>query len=240
MKTAVFANSKGGVGKSTIALLTSLSLATKYNRANVELIDLDPQATTSDSLSRFANYRFKVINNEEFYLGSTTPNNSRIISHLESSSDNHISECYSVIDCPAGNDPVRSTFLLHSDIIFIPTSVSDADVFATKKYIASLIDLFESDVENSPKKPPLAVILPSMIDHRDELNELRSVLAGMPVYFGKPLKYSPNFRRAFRAERDDSNVKILLKEHAAYSQWITDLFIHSDRLKLRPKKLFQL
>ena len=117
MKTAVFANSKGGVGKSTIALLTSLSLATKYNRANVELIDLDPQATTSDSLSRFANYRFKVINNEEFYLGSTTPNNSRIISHLESSSDNHISECYSVIDCPAGNDPARSTFLLHSDII---------------------------------------------------------------------------------------------------------------------------
>ena len=97
MKTAVFANSKGGVGKSTIALLTSLSLATKYNRANVELIDLDPQATTSDSLSRFANYRFKVINNEEFYLGSTTPNNSRIISHLESSTDNHISECYSVI-----------------------------------------------------------------------------------------------------------------------------------------------
>ena len=40
MKTAVFANSKGGVGKSTIALLTSLSLATRYNRAKVELIDL--------------------------------------------------------------------------------------------------------------------------------------------------------------------------------------------------------
>ncbi|MEC7455133.1 MAG: ParA family protein, partial [Pseudomonadota bacterium] len=49
MKTAVFANSKGGVGKSTIALLTSLSLATRHNRAKVELIDLDPQATTSDS-----------------------------------------------------------------------------------------------------------------------------------------------------------------------------------------------
>ncbi len=76
MKTAVFANSKGGVGKSTIALLTSLSLATRHNRSKVELIDLDPQATTSDSLSRFANHRFNVINNEEFSLGSATPNNS--------------------------------------------------------------------------------------------------------------------------------------------------------------------
>ena len=240
MKTAVFANSKGGVGKSTIALLTSLSLATRHNRAKVELIDLDPQATTSDSLSRFANHRFNVINNEEFSLGSATPNNSRIISHLESISSDHLSECYSILDCPAGNEPERSTFLLHSNIIFIPTSVSDADVFATKKYISSLIKLFDSDTENSPKKSPLAVILPSMIDHRDELNELRSVLAGMPVYFGKPLRYSPNFRRAFRAERDDSNVKILLREHSNYSKWITDLIIHSDRLKLRPKKLFQL
>ena len=62
------------------------------------------------------------------------------------------------------------------EYIFIPTSVSDADVFATKKYISSLIELFDSDTENSPKKSPLAVILPSMIDHRDELNELRSVL----------------------------------------------------------------
>ena len=62
MKTAVFANSKGGVGKSTIALLTSLSLATRHHRAKIELIDLDPQATTSDSLSRFANHRFNVIN----------------------------------------------------------------------------------------------------------------------------------------------------------------------------------
>ena len=109
-----------------------------------------------------------------------------------------------------------------------------------RKYISALIELFDSDTENSPKKSPLAVILPSMIDHRDELNELRSVLSGMPVYFGKPLRYSPNFRRAFRAERDDNNVKILLREHSAYAKWITDLIIHSDRLKLRPKKLFQL
>jgi len=41
--SVVFANSKGGVGKSTLALMASLGLATLYPDSRVELIDLDVQ-----------------------------------------------------------------------------------------------------------------------------------------------------------------------------------------------------
>jgi len=83
-KTAIFANSKGGVGKSTIALLMSLGLATRHSDSKIELIDLDPQATSSDSLRRFANRRFTVVQDESFFLGNGFPNNSKIINHIES------------------------------------------------------------------------------------------------------------------------------------------------------------
>jgi cellulose biosynthesis protein BcsQ len=69
-RTAIFANAKGGVGKSTLALMMSLGLATRHPQAQVELIDLDSQATSSDSLRRFANRRFSVRNDDSLFLAS--------------------------------------------------------------------------------------------------------------------------------------------------------------------------
>ncbi|MDA7852556.1 ParA family protein [Porticoccaceae bacterium] len=239
-KTAIFANSKGGVGKSTIALLMSLGLATRHSDSKIELIDLDPQATSSDSLRRFANRRFTVVQDESFFLGNGFPNNSKIINHIESKVSFKHNSNYMVFDSPAGSDPARSAFFLSCDIIFVPTSVSDADIFATKKFLDSLDELFKSEAGISSGKPPSVVILPTMVDSRDEFNELRTVLAHAPAYLGKPLYYSPLFRRAFRAEANDKNVRDLLLESADYIQWLTHLFVHSHTIKQRPKKLFQL
>ena len=83
-KTAIFANSKGGVGKSTLALMMSLGLATRHPNAHVELIDLDSQATSSDSLRRFANHRFAIRNDDSLFLASGSPNNGNIINHIDS------------------------------------------------------------------------------------------------------------------------------------------------------------
>ena len=81
-KTAIFANSKGGVGKSTLALLMGLGLATRSGRDKIELIDLDPQATSSDSLKRFTNHRFSVVQDNDFFLGNGFPNNAKITNHF--------------------------------------------------------------------------------------------------------------------------------------------------------------
>ena len=240
-KTAIFANSKGGVGKSTLALLTCLGLASRYKNASVELIDLDSQSTSSDSLQRFANHRFSVINDEHLFLASGSPNNGNIVNHIDSEPRDSEKDSFLIFDSPAGNEPARSSFLLRCNLIFVPTSVSDADVHATKKYLRSLQDLFDRrERQLSEEASPAIVILPNMMDSREEYNELRHILADEPVYYGEPLYFSTVFRRAFRDEDNDTNVKRLMLKNAVYVAWITDLILNSESLNGAEAKLYQL
>tara|TARA_A100000164_G_scaffold253924_1_gene226218 strand:- start:14 stop:790 length:777 start_codon:yes stop_codon:yes gene_type:complete len=238
--TAIFANAKGGVGKSTLALMMSLGLATRHPKAEVELIDLDSQATSSESLRRFANHRFTVKNDDNLFLASGSPNNGSIINHIETVEAHRTKQKYIVFDSPAGNEPGRSSFLLHCDVIFVPTSVSDADIFATRKYLLSLHQLFQRQRKDYDNEAPSVVILPNLVDSRAEFNELRQALDDCPAYIGQPLYYSPLFRRAFRAEDDDGNVRALLRSNDAYIEWLTTTLAQLDRLNPNPDKLFQL
>lgn len=238
--TAIFANSKGGVGKSTLALMMSLGLATRNPGTDVELIDLDSQATSSESLRRFANHRFSVMNDDNLFLASGSPNNGNIINHIESEPAHKTNRKFIVFDSPAGNEPGRSSFLLYCDVIFVPTSVSDADIFATRKYLVSLQQLFQRQRKDYDNRTPVVIILPNLVDSRDEFNELRQALSDCPAYIGQPLYYSPLFRRAFRAEDDDGNVRALLQSNDAYIQWLTATLTQIDQLSPNPEKLFQL
>ena len=113
----------------------------------------------------------------------------------------------------------------------MPTSVSDADVHATKKYLQSLRDLFDRQNQQlSEVGSPSIVILPNMMDSRDEYNELRQILADEPVYYGEPLYFSTIFRRAFRDEENDTNVKRLMLDSIEYVNWITSLILNSEKL----------
>ncbi|MED5341769.1 MAG: ParA family protein [Pseudomonadota bacterium] len=239
-KTAIFANSKGGVGKSTLALMMSLGLATRHPNAHVELIDLDSQATSSDSLRRFANHRFAIRNDDSLFLASGSPNNGNIINHIDSEPAHNRAKKFIVFDSPAGNEPSRSSFLWHCDVIFVPTSVSDADVFATRKYLSSLKQLFERQRRAYEDTHPAIVILPNLVDSREEFNELRNTLADCQAFIGNPLYYSPLFRKAFREQDDDGNIKALLQSYGAYIKWLTNTFAQCGELGPNPEKLFQL
>ena len=239
--TAIFANSKGGVGKSTLALLACLGLASRYKSASVELIDLDSQSTSSASLQRFSNHRFSVINDDHLFLASGSPNNGNIVNHIDSEPRNNEKDSFLIFDSPAGSEPARSSFLLRCNLIFVPTSVSDADVHATKKYLRSLRDLFDrQDQQVSEVGSPAIVILPNMMDSREEYNELRQILADEPVYYGVPLYFSTIFRRAFRDEDNDTNLKRLMLDSAEYVDWITSLILNSEKLNGTEAKLYQL
>ncbi len=240
-RTVIFANSKGGVGKSSLALLTCLGLAFKHKNALIELIDLDNQSTSSDSLRRFANHRFSVINDDHLFLASGSPNNGNIVNHIDSEPRNSEEDSFLVFDSPAGSEPARSSFLLRCNLIFVPTSVSDADVHATKKYLRSLKDLFyRQERQVVEQGSPAIVILPNMMDSREEYNELRNLLADEPVYFGEPLYFSRLFRKAFRDEEKDKNVTRLLLDSAEYVNWITSLILNSEKLAGSEGKLYQL
>lgn len=239
-RSVVFANSKGGVGKSTLALMASLGVATLHPNSRVELIDLDVQKTSSDSLRRFENSRFSVLENEDFFLNSGSPNNGNLINHMGSDFPYSQSQKYIIFDSPAGNEPSRSTFLSHCDVIFVPTSVGDADVFATLKYLDELKELFARQKSNLDGPPPPIVLLPNMVDSRDEFNELRNHFTKHTVYFGKPLYYAPVFRRAFRSDENDTSVAKMLRQAKPYIGWLTRLIRRADELPQTPKKLFQL
>jgi cellulose biosynthesis protein BcsQ len=238
--SVVFANSKGGVGKSTLALMASLGIATLYPLSRVELIDLDVQKTSSDSLRRFENSRFSVLENEDFFLNSGSPNNGNLINHMGSDFPYSNNQKYIVFDSPAGNEPSRSTFLSHCDAIFVPTSVGDADVFATLHYLSELKTLFSRQKSNIDGPPPPIVLLPNMVDSRQEFNELRNHFSSHAVFFGKPLYYAPIFRRAFRSDENDTSVAKLLRQAKPYIDWLTGLILRVDELPQQPKKLYQL
>ena len=240
-RTAVFANSKGGVGKSTLALLTCLGLATRDALARIELIDIDVQSTSSASLKKFANERFSVVNDERMFLASGSPNNGNIVNHIDSLTCDEDQNSFLIFDSPAGNEPEKCSFLRKCDIVFIPTSVSDADVSATTKYLKALRRLFRCQPEASVDAPePAVIILPNMVDGRDEFNELRRIFSDQPVYFGEPLYFSKLFRKAFREEFEDNNVKRLLQSNQWYVDWITNLILGSDELRKSPVGLHQL
>ena len=238
--TAIFANSKGGVGKSTLALMMSLGLATRHPNAQVELIDLDSQATSSDSLRRFANRRFSVKNDDHLFLASGSPNNGNIINHIDSEPTGGNAQRYIVFDSPAGNEPSRSSFLCHCNIIFIPTSVSDADIFATRKYLTSLQQLFQRQRQAYENRQPVVIILPNLVDSRAEFNDIRHALADVQAFIGNPLYYSTLFRKAFREQDDDGNIKALLRDYDGYIKWLTKTFIECEQLNTNPQQLFQL
>ena len=238
-KTVAFANSKGGVGKSTLALLMALGLATRHRDASVSLIDLDPQATSSDSLKRFCDSRFSVVSDSKNYEDGS-PNNESIINHIHSQRSRRYKKRFAVIDSPAGIEPNKSSFLFHCDVLLIPTSMSDADIFATRKYLEKLHRLFQTHENRRSFPPPALVILPNLVDSRDEFNELRFALQKESAYLGKPLYYSPAFRRAFREQRNDDNIKMIFKQAQPYTLWLTSLLTQSHRLEKRPKELFQL
>jgi cellulose biosynthesis protein BcsQ len=239
-RSVVFANSKGGVGKSTLALMASLGIATLHPSSRVELIDLDVQKTSSDSLRRFENSRFSVLENEDFFLNSGSPNNGNLINHMGSDFPYRNTQKYIIFDSPAGNEPSRSTFLSHSNVIFVPTSVGDADVFATLKYLNELQELFSRQKSNIDGPAPPIVLLPNMVDSREEFNELRNHFTKHSVYFGKPLYYAPVFRRAFRSDENDTSVAKLLQQARPYIGWLTDLIARADQLPPPPKTLFKL
>ena len=71
-------------------------------------------------------------------------------------------------------------------------------------------------------------------------HELRQILADEPVFYGEPLYFSTVFRRAFRDEENDINVKRLMLDNAEYVNWITSLIPNSENLNGVKAKLFQL
>jgi chromosome partitioning protein len=145
----VFANEKGGTGKSTTAVHVAVALA--YQGARVASLDLDPRQRT---LHRYIENRLATLEKRgltlptpacEVFRGETTGELISIIRRLEANYD------FLIIDNPGRDDPFARLAVEHADTLVTPMNDSfvdfdligqvDAETFKVRKlsFFAELI-----------------------------------------------------------------------------------------------------
>ena len=145
----VFANEKGGTGKSTSAVHVAVALA--YLGARVTMLDLDPRQRTT---FRYLENRVETMHKRgislptpaaEVFRGDTTEKLMKVMRRLEQDAD------YLIIDNPGRDDPFARAAVENADTLVTPLNDSfvdfdligqvDGDTFKVKKlsFFAELV-----------------------------------------------------------------------------------------------------
>ncbi len=120
-------NSKGGVGKTSIAVNLSVALSLKKKKVN--LIDADPQG----SLSRWVSVRKQRNQGNEFLQLFDQPFPS---DKLHIYLPKHLTDFdFIIIDCAPNDDDVMRSALAVCDVALIPVSPSPLDIWTVEKAI---------------------------------------------------------------------------------------------------------
>jgi chromosome partitioning protein len=167
-------NSKGGVGKTTIAVHLAAWLVKK--KRTVIFIDADPQSSASQWISEL---------DLEIQLEKLSEPEEIIRRVAELATDaNDI-----VIDGPAGLSTTTRAIMLRSDRVFLPCGPSILDLRAASKAVLLL-----REAQKSRKGPPAGTIIPNKLQKRGRLS--REML-GAAQKLGVPLLAGLSQRQSF-------------------------------------------
>ncbi|GAK32191.1 hypothetical protein JCM17846_03240 [Iodidimonas nitroreducens] len=225
----IFANAKGGVGKSTLALLTALCMAAQGKR--ICFIDLDQQKSGEKSLARFiGDGRIDVAHVE--WPGRDSYEAYERLFDPTHAIDNDRFDLI-VIDTPAGIDPDDLLFLSAFDLILIPTSSSDMDLNATQRFVGRLL---QSGAMQAGERRTLQIMLaPNMIDDLEDLRQVRTqirTIGTMP-----PVHYSADVRRAMQSYVGEMKIVEAIRANKEFFSrlmvWLTQAQTRAD-LASRP------
>lgn len=178
------AQSKGGVGKTTLAVNVAGEI-TRYDRS-VTLVDADPQG----GACRWAEPRrldFPV--NRELL----SPRNPLlwVRNVLKSGSD------FVIVDLPAGFGPAFEAAVMIADLLVVPSGPSSLDLGAARATIARAREIRRGD----PQGPPLKLVtVPTKVDLAfEEGTEIVEALHDLGEPVATPLSYDVDFVRSFTA-----------------------------------------
>jgi chromosome partitioning protein len=146
-----FANPKGGVGKSTLAVHLAIWLGEKGRRT--ALVDADVQSSSSAWLKEASpeTALFRLISHDDIL---------EQLPKIQSEFD-HV-----VVDGPAGLSEVTRTILCVADKAFLPCGPSAMDLRASYDAIRVV-----RQVQKIRKGPPTAVLVPNRLQSRNRLSK---------------------------------------------------------------------
>ena len=181
-------NLKGGTGKSTLSVNLACAMAERGHRTVV--IDTDPQKSTS----LWAQGGLLPVGVAEFPLRDLTAAGE----WLEELDILRARYSRVIIDLPAVVSPALASAFLVSDLIMIPSSISEVDVQATRRTLKHVSNTRRERAAN----PPKVMIVPSQVRPGwfndggvgEQLTALREPLSS-------PIRYDKKFGQAFKARR---------------------------------------
>lgn len=164
-------NSKGGVGKTTIAVHLAAFLAAK--RRKVVFIDADPQASASAWIKELS----PSIQLEQADAPETLIHR---VAQLAADADDI------VIDGPAGLSATTRAIMLRADRVFLPCGPSILDLRAASKAVALL-----RDAQKTRNGLPKGALIPNKLQKRGRLSrEMMRAAAklGVPILAGLSMR----------------------------------------------------
>ncbi len=160
-------NSKGGVGKTTIAVHLAAFLASRKRK--VIFIDADPQASASAWISELSpSVRLEQADAPEAIIHR--------VAKLAADADDL------VIDGPAGLSATTRAIMLRADRVFLPCGPSILDLRAASKAVALL-----REAQKTRKGLPEGALIPNKLQKRGRLSREMMVAAhklGVPLLAG--------------------------------------------------------
>ncbi len=213
--TVMFANTKGGVGKSTLAYLTAIFLAAT-ERARIVAADLDPQKSMFNALLRFQSEALHAEDWSESFAGVPIERGRlrNAVNEAKVSSD------ILLIDTPAGFAATELFTFMRPDIIVVPVTASDADIFTTKKYLDDMTHTLGEMAAEVGGVMPQILVIPNQVYDADCVSRVRDSLRGLRVQIGRPLPHALEFREIFRYTRGDTNVGRVVRRESKFFNWL--------------------
>ena len=216
--TVMFANTKGGVGKSTLAYLTAIYLAAT-ERVRIVAVDLDKQKSLSNALQRFQADGLKVEDWSGAFHGERLERGRLANQVHEAKAGSDVL----IIDTPAGFAASELLTFIQPDLIVTPLTASDADVFTTQTYLRELTDALAEAQEADPSLPPPQIlVIPNQVYDAECVSHVRDSLRGLRVQIGRPLPHSLEFREIFRFSRGDTNVGAVVRRESMFFGWLAE------------------
>lgn len=214
--TVMFANAKGGAGKSTIAFLSAIHFAATHD-ARVCVIDFDRLRTTYNAVRRFAGSGV-----QSFYLADEHGEGHRVAPDAVRAAldTRRASSDVLFVDTPAGFPAGTMVPAVAPDAIFVPVSVSDADIMATKAYLPELENAAARVAELTGVRPRI-ILVPNQVFGDEHALRIRDAFRGHSVRIAPALAFSRALREVFHFEPGDTNIASVFLEDGGFFRWMS-------------------